>query len=657
MRLPSGVVDQYIYFVAVDSTDFATRETGLSSFTVYRSRDGGAAAAMTTPTINETDATNMPGVYELLVDEDTTIAAGNDSEEMVLHITHAGMAPVTRTIELYRPKITAGNTLDVTSTGAAGIDWGNVENPTTTVDLSATSINLCDTVTTNTDMRGTDSALLAASAPTNFGDMAITVTTGQVTVGTNNDKTGYSISGTKTTLDALNDVSTADVNAQCDTAISDAALATAAALATVDSNVDAILVDTGTTLETHLTDIKGATFSGATDSLEAIRDRGDAAWTTGAGGTPPQLLQNTTIATLSTQTSFTLTAGSADNDAYNGAVVVVTDQSTSTQKAVGSVSDYVGSTKTITLSADPGIFTMAVGDTIDIIANASTAPSAAAVRAEIDANSTQLAAIVADTNELQTDWANGGRLDLILDARASQASVDGLNDIAATDIVSNGAITTLAGAVVNVDLVDTCTTNTDMRGTDSAYTGTPPTAASIADAVLDEALSGHTTAGTLGKAVADIEIDATAILADTADMQPKLGTPSADLSADIAAVKSDTAAILIDTNELQGDWTNGGRLDLIIDAILSDTGTDGVVLTAAERNAIADAILDRNMATGTDSGSPTVRTVRQALRFSRNKVSISGGTLTVTKEDDTTASWTASVTTTAGDPITTVDPA
>ena len=477
MRLVSGTTDQYIYFVAVDSTDFATRETGLTSFTVYRSRDGGVAAAMTMPTINETDATNMPGVYELLVDEDTTIAAGNDSEEMVLHITHAGMAPVTRTIELYRPKITAGNTLDVTSTGAAGIDWGNVENPTTTVDLSATSINLCDTVTTNTDMRGTDSALLAASAPTNFGDMAITVTTGQVTVGTNNDKTGYSISGTKTTLDALNDVSTADVNAQCDTAISDAALATAAALATVDSNVDAILVDTGTTLETHLTDIKGATFSGATDSLEAIRDRGDAAWTTGAGGTPPQLLQNTTIATLSTQTSFTLTAGSADNDAYNGAVVVVTDQATSTQKAVGSVSDYVGATKTLTLSSDPGIFTMAVGDTIDIIANASTAPSAAAVRAEIDSNSTQLAAIVADTNELQTDWANGGRLDLILDARASQASVDGLNDIAATDIVSNGAITTLAGAVVNVDLVDTCTTNTDMRGTDSAYTGTPPTAA------------------------------------------------------------------------------------------------------------------------------------------------------------------------------------
>lgn len=38
-------------------------------------------------------------------------------------------------------------------------------------------------------------------------------TTEQVIVATNNDKTGYSISGTKTTLDALNDISSADVTA------------------------------------------------------------------------------------------------------------------------------------------------------------------------------------------------------------------------------------------------------------------------------------------------------------------------------------------------------------------------------------------------------------------------------------------------------------
>lgn len=54
-----------------------------------------------------------------------------------------------------------------------------------------------------------------------------------------------------------------------------------------------------------------------------------------------------------------------------------------------------------------------------------------------------------------------------------------------------------------------------------------PTAAAIADAVLDEALSGHTTAGTLGKAVADIETDAAAILVDTAE----IGTAGAGLTA------------------------------------------------------------------------------------------------------------------------------
>lgn len=130
-----------------------------------------------------------------------------------------------------------------------------------------------------------------------------------------------------------------------------------------------------------------------------------------------------------------------------------------------------------------------------------------------------------------------------------------------------------------------------------------------------------------------------------------------NLPADVAAVKADTAAVLLDTNELQTDWVDGGRLDLILDAINSTVSTTGVVLTAGERNSIADAMLDRDMSTGADSGSPTVRTVRQALRSNRNKVTISGGTMTVTKEDDTTASWTAAITTTAGNPISEIDPA
>lgn len=51
--------------------------------------------------------------------------------------------------------------------------------------------------------------------------------------------------------------------------------------------------------------------------------------------------------------------------------------------------------------------------------------------------------------------------------------------------------------------------------------------------------------------VSALATNVAAILVDTADMQPKLGTPAgASVSADIAAVKSDTAAILTDTAEI-----------------------------------------------------------------------------------------------------------
>lgn len=93
-------------------------------------------------------------------------------------------------------------------------------------------------------------------------------------------------------------------------------------------------------------------------------------------------------------------------------------------------------------------------------------------------------------------------------------------------------------------------------------------------------------------------------------------------------------------------------------ASIATGAVDADALAADAVAEIADGILDRDMSTGADNGSSTVRTVRQALRFLRNKWAIVAGTLTVYKEDDSTASWTASVTGTAGaDPATAVDPA
>lgn len=63
----------------------------------------------------------------------------------------------------------------------------------------------------------------------------------------------------------LNDLSAADVNAEVDTALSDYGGPTKAEM------------------DDAFTEIKGATWAGGTDTLEAIRDRGDAAWITATG--------------------------------------------------------------------------------------------------------------------------------------------------------------------------------------------------------------------------------------------------------------------------------------------------------------------------------------------------------------------------------------
>jgi hypothetical protein len=106
------------------------------------------------------------------------------------------------------------------------------------------------------------------------------------------------------------------------------------------------------------------------------------------------------------------------------------------------------------------------------------------------------------------------------------------------------------------------------------------------------------------------------------------------------------------------DWANIGAPTTTVALTGTTIAASAATLSAGERNAIADALLDRDMATGTDSGSPTVRTPRQALRFLRNAWAVAATVLTVMKEDDATPSWTAVVTVnSSAQPITGSDPA
>ena len=223
MRIPSGSTDRYIYFVAVDPTDLKTREQTLSTFTVYGSLNGAAASLWSTPTVNETDTTNMPGVYELLLDEQTTLTAGNDTEELCLHITQAAMAPVTRTVEIYRPETTEGNTLDVTATGAAGVDWGNVENKTTSNDLTGTTI----ATTQKVDVETIKTNPVVNGGTITFPTTATLASTTNITAGT-----------IATVTNLTNAPTNGDLTATMKTSVTTAATASTPIAASVSGNVD-----------------------------------------------------------------------------------------------------------------------------------------------------------------------------------------------------------------------------------------------------------------------------------------------------------------------------------------------------------------------------------------------------------------------------------
>jgi hypothetical protein len=116
------------------------------------------------------------------------------------------------------------------------------------------------------------------------------------------------------------------------------------------------------------------------------------------------------------------------------------------------------------------------------------------------------------------------------------------------------------------------------------------------------------------------------------------------LDGSLTAAKIATDAIT--AAKIQDGALTAGKLagDAITAAkVAADVGTE-----------LADALLKRDLSavTGEAARSPV-----NALRFLRNKKTLSGGTLTVTKEDDATTAWTAAVTTDpAAAPVTVVDP-
>lgn len=186
------------------------------------------------------------------------------------------------------------------------------------------------------------------------------------------------------------------------------------------------------------TDLGGA-YDDATDSLEAIRDRGDSAWITATGFstlTQGDIRTAVGLASANLDTQLSTIAGYIDTE--------ITTLITNVATILAAVDTEVGAikAKTDNLPADPA-------DASDIATSfSSIASTLTTIAAYLD---TEIASILADTNELQTDWVDGGRLDLILDARASQASLDTLDNYVDTEVAAIKGVTDKLDTTLELD--------------------------------------------------------------------------------------------------------------------------------------------------------------------------------------------------------------
>jgi hypothetical protein len=352
-RIPSGVTDQKVYFVAVDATDLKTFETGLATWTVFRSRNGAAEAAWTTPTISEIDLTNCPGLYALTVDEDTTIDAGDACQVMALRITHAGMAPVTVLVELFIPPVTAGETITVSSGAVSSVTTTATATAVTTVNgIAAGAITAAAIANGAIDAAtfaagAIDAAALAADAGTEIATAVWASGTRSLTV-LDEDSTTLDLD---TTIRAAVGLATANLDTQLADLPTNAELATA--LGTADDAVLTAIGDlpTNAELATALGTADDAVLAqialvkAQTDLIPS--DPADASVIAGRFDT-----LDTSIADLPTNAELTTALGTADDAVLAQIALVKAKTDSLTFTVAGEIDANIQSVNDVTVTGD-----------------------------------------------------------------------------------------------------------------------------------------------------------------------------------------------------------------------------------------------------------------------------------------------------------------
>lgn len=489
----------------VDSADGNTAETALSiaNTDIKLFKEG----ATTLADKNSGGATHISnGYYYAVLDATDTGTVG----QLEVNVKVAGALAVRREFQVVKEAVydalfassaagyqvpiwaAANSTVNLSATTVATVTTTTTATNVTTVNglaanvITATSIN-ADAITAAKIANGAiDAATFAADVDAEILSYLVDDAT-RIDASALNTATVTTIpTNLDATVSSRSTVTTAQVNTEVDTALADVRLDE---LLAADSDIDGAAPPTvGSVFHELMTKTAGSfTYDQTTDSLEAVRDRGDSAWITATGFSTHSASDVWAVGTR-VLTAATNISGPIADQVWEEAIADHSGTAGSTAEALNAAGS-AGDPWTTTL---PGSYTGSQAGKIlaDVLVDTGTT-----LQAELDG-------IQADTEDIQTRLPAalvGGRIDATVDATGLEV----------------GALA-LINAEVDTALADYA----------------PATAANLA-----------TVAGYL-----DTEI----------------------------------AAILADTNELQTDWTNGGRLDLLIDAIKAKTD----VLTFSNTNHI-----------------------------------------------------------------------
>lgn len=504
---------------------------------------------------------------------------------------------------LLRPT-TAGRKLDVSSGGEAGLDWANIGSPTTTVGLSGTTVKTATDVETDTaDIQSRlPAALVSGRIDASVGAMAAnTVTASAIADGaidaatfaadvdaeilsylvddatridasalntatgttipaivadTNELQTDWTNGGrldlildataTQSSINALNNISTAQVNAEVDAALADINLDHLMKLAVDTDFATTVHNDSALAHLAHDGIGTGGLFDRTTDSLEAIRNRGDSAWITATGFSTHSATDVWAVATR-TLTSGTNIDGSTFTAIPWNAAWDAEVQSECSDALIAINLDHLLSSGVDT-DFDTTVHTDSV---IGYLAHNGVGTDGGYDRTtdSLEALYDAIQAIDVGTGSGGTDWTSAERT-----AIRSILGFDGSGNV--TD-PSTGILDTIRDSVNGISI---------------------PSAATNAAAVWNAILADHTTSGTFGWAVGVI-----------VSVMPGSGTISTHTASDVwaSATRTLTSGTNINGstfNSIPWNATWNSEVETSVQNVIEVNNLDHLVKSAVDTN-------------------------------------------------------------------------